>query len=192
MVVTCKPQTDMKCDFDICEFYNVFIGGIITGIITSVLFVYLTNFRNSLRFKKLYGHLQSDTDQTYDWTSYSMKKEDGRIRQESPNGSTLSIRLKSDRLQLLLKQTDTENWSGELLFTGVDHGVVTYKYKSRHEYGQRNCFIGSFEEEGQIFDYLFLSPINNKIYYIEKIDANKEKAVYNYDDEVYIRKRASR
>ncbi len=126
------------------------------------------------------------------WTAYSMKADDGRIRQDNPNGSVLKITLQADKLLLTLKQTDGELWSGELVVNGTEHGIVTYKYDTRHEYGQRECSFGTYNENGQIFDYLFLTPINNKIYYIKKIDSDKQSVVYNYGDEIFIRQRASR
>lgn len=128
----------------------------------------------------------------FDWTAYSMKKEDGRIRENTPNGSLLNINVKGDKVDLILKQPDQERWVGELRFEKFGFGTVSLKYENRHEYGRRECVLGSFVEDGVTFDYLFLTHVNNRIYYIERQDEKKQTVTYIYGDELFIRSRASR
>ena len=178
----------MNCIFDSCEFYNLFLGGIITGIITSFLFVWLTNFLSRRKFKLQYKHLQSKSPNSFDWVAYSMRQDNSRLRQDNPNGSELNVQVSGSRIFLKLKH-DNRLWIGELKVDGFDYGIVTYKYENQHEYGKRECVIGSYEENEATFDYLYLMPVNNKIYHIQKIDSENQKVIYDYGDEIFIRKR---
>jgi hypothetical protein len=181
----------MNCIFDICEFNNIILGGIVIGIITSFLFVWLTQHIQRLRFIRNYSHLQSRPNDAFDWKAYSMKEEDGRIRQENPNGSLVNIQLMKGQIYLNLKQPDSKKWIGELKFDSFGFGMVTFKYETRHEYGKRECVMGHYLENGDTYDYLFLTPVNNKIYYIETIRNQNQRVRYSYGDEIFIRKRAS-
>lgn len=181
----------MNCIFNFCEFYNVFLGGLLTGVIASFIFIWLTKFLAIRKFRKQYGHLESINKDTFDWVAYSMREDNGRIRQDNPNGSTLNIQIFRDRLYLKLLDIKDRKWIGELKIEGYNFGVVTYKYEKEHEYGKKECTIGTFVENGDTYDYLYFIPTNNRIYYIQKIDNDKQSVKYNYGDEIFIRKRAS-
>lgn len=181
----------MNCEFNSCEFINVVFGGIITGIIASVLLAWITNIISVCSFKRKYKHLKSIPDK-FDWTAYSMKKEDGRVREDSPNGSSVNIDIKKGRIYLTLKQNDGRKWLGELNMDRFGFGIVSYKYVDKHEYGKRECFIGSYTEGGKTFDYLFLTPTNDKIYTIKKTGEDNLSGEYNYGDEIIIRERPSK
>ena len=181
----------MICNFNWCEFYNVVLGGIVTGIIASFLVVWLTNQIHTCKFRKRYGHLNSNPKGAFDWTAYSMRKDKGNVREDAPNGSVLNIHILQDRIKLTLRQIDNREWEGELRIENYDYGLVTYKYKSEHEYGKRECVIGTFPENGETFDYLFLIPTNDKIYFIKEIENGKSTVEYNYRNEIFIRKRDS-
>ena len=114
-----------------------------------------------------------------------MREDDGRIRQDNPNGSKLSISIKRDRLNLILIH-DNRRWNGVFKLESYNFGIVTYKYEREHEYGKRECVIGSYIENGEKYDYLFLIPTNNKIYFI---DCEKHVVKYDYGNELFIRKK---
>lgn len=181
----------MICDFSWCEFYNILIGGVLIGIITSFLFVWLVSLINIRKFKRQYLHLQSSSSDTFDWTAYSMREDNGRLKSDEPNGSVLNVTLKKDRIYLKLKQSDSRIWNGELKVETFDYGLVTYKYENDHEYGKRECIIGNYQENNKTFDYIYLIPTNNKIYYIEEIERGKSIVNYNYGEEIFIRERKS-
>ena len=141
-------------------------------------------------FKKKYKYLQSSTND-FDWVAYSMKKEDGRIREENPNGSKMHIVVKGGKIYLKLRQSDDRLWTGELIIQQDNFGIVGLKYADKHEYGRRECFISKFIENDITFDFLFMTPLNDRIYYIDRQEDNKLKAHYNYDIEILIRRGAS-
>ena len=92
----------MNCEFNWCEFYNVFFGGLVTGIITSILLFLLTDWIESYRFFKKYKHLISNQDK-FDWIAFSMRPENGRFRQDNPNGSIAKVVVKKKTLQIILE-----------------------------------------------------------------------------------------
>src|SRR5690348_11202503 len=141
--------------FDLCEFYNIFFEGILTGIIASLIFVGLTELFRILKFRWKYSYLKSRDQNSYDWIAYSMKSDDGRIREDSPNGSMVNIEVKSNKIKITLNH-DNRNWIGELEMKSAGYGTIIYKYTDKHEYGCRDCFIGMFLENGKNYDYIFL------------------------------------
>ena len=179
----------MLCNFELCEFYNVVLGGLLIGLITSFVFIWLTNSFKHISFNRLYNHLNSSNDQ-FDWIAYSMKNEDGRVREDQPNGSKVNLKIKKGKIYIRL-QHDNREWKGELIMHHNNFGIVTFKYIDKHEYGSRECIIGEFEESGQKFDYIFLIPLNNKLYFLEAQSDGKQRPVYNYNNEILIREKIS-
>lgn len=178
----------MLCKFDLCELWNMLFGGIVIGIIASFLFVGITQLIAKCKFKKKYKFLESKSTDVFDWIAYSMKSENGRIKEETPNGSSVNIKINQGRIYLHLVQNDKREWHGELLMDSNGFGIVSYKYTDAHEYGKRQCTIGFYQEGGKKIDYLFLSPLNDRIYYINN-HGDKSTVVYNYGDEIFIRAR---
>ena len=174
----------MFCKFDLCEFYNILFGGIIVGITASFLYILLDNFINQMRFHKNYKHLKSNQDQ-FDWVAYSMSKENGRVRNENPNGAIANITLNKRKLKIVLKH-DNREWAGEVQMLDFGFGILTLKYSKEHEYGKRDCIMGTYIEDGKIYDYLFLIPNTNKIFFIKK-DGDGLIPEYDYGNEVLIR-----
>jgi len=155
------------------------------------MFVWLTAAIKNLRFRRRYKHLESDSN-IFDWEAYSMKAEDGRIREDVPNGAKMNIRVKRGKIYLtLLQSQDDRVWKGELIIQQDNFGVVGYKYQDKHEYGKRECIVGNYVENTTIFDFLFLTPLNDTIYFIERQADDRFKANYNYGREIVIRKRSS-
>ncbi|MBP7399836.1 MAG: hypothetical protein KA954_09645 [Chitinophagales bacterium] len=187
----------MKCDLNWCEFYNVFLGGIVTGIIASLLFILFNGWIESFRFFKKYRHLQSKQDKL-DWTAYSMRPQNGRIRQDTPNGSIAKILIRKETIQITLEQTDKRisdpskyrKWIGEIKMESLEFGILTLKYEDEYEYSRKECFIGSYSENGKIYDYLFLIPTNNKIFNIQKSN-DSLNVQSNYENEMLVRERPS-
>lgn len=183
----------MKCDFDICEFYNMLIGGLLVGIVASFIFVWLTELIRTRKFNKRYKHLCSSTNNEFDWVAYSMREDNGRIRNDNPNGSVMNLQIQKDRIFIKVKQIGNRISNGELVISSFDYGVVTYKYENEHEYGKRDCIIGSYIENGDCYDYLFTIPTDNRVYYVKKHTTPDQYLVkYNYGDELFLRKRVSR
>lgn len=119
-----------------------------------------------------------------------MRPENGRFRQDNPNGSIAKVVVKKKTLQIILEQVDKRKWIGELKMGSFEFGILTFKYEKEHEYGRRECIIGSYSENGKIFDYLFLIPTNNRIYTIQQSN-DLLNVKYNYGDEVLVRERTS-
>ena len=92
----------MICEFNWCEFDNVVLGGIVTGIIASLLIFLFTELKERYVFFRKYKHLISKQD-LFDWNAFSMLKDDGRKREDTPNGSTASVLVKKKTLQIILK-----------------------------------------------------------------------------------------
>ncbi len=183
----------MKCPIDICEFYNMLISGIVLGVVASFLFVVLTDWIRICRFKKRYSHLKSKTESEFDWIAYSMREDDGRKRQDAPNGSKMNLQLDKDRIFIRVRQVDHRTSIGELTIDRFDYGIVTYKYENEHEYGKRECVIGSYEENSKQYDYLYLIPTNNRVYYVHEHTTKGQHLVkYHYGDELFLRKRVRR
>ena len=174
----------MFCNFDLCEFYNILFGGIIIGIIASFLYIFLDNNLKQIRFTKKYRHLKSHQNK-FDWTAYSMSKENGRVRNESPNGAIASVTLEKAKIKISLKHDDRK-WIGEVQMLGFGFGILTLKYENEHEYGKRDCVIGSYVEDGKSYDYIFLIPDTNKIFSMKK---NGDGLIpeYDYGNEILIR-----
>jgi len=179
----------MLCNFDFCEFYNVVLGGLLIGIVTSFVFIWLTNLLKQFNFRRQYNHLESVSDK-FDWIAYSMKKEEGRVREDQPNGSKVNLKIKKDKIYIRLQHGNRE-WKGEIIMHQNHFGVVTYRYIDKHEYGRRECIIGEFEENGHKFNYIFLVPLDNKLYYIETQHDGKLRPLYNYGEEILVREKIS-
>ena len=179
----------MWCAFSLCEFYNIVLGGIIIGIITSILFTFLTSQIEKRQFLKKYKYLASQKNH-FDWLAYSMRKDDGRLREDASNGSTATISVKNKRIQIILEHTGTDKrkWMGELQMISFGFGIISLKYTDKHEYDKRDCIIGSYLENGEKIDYLFLTSTRNKVYVIKK-DNDQFIPEYNYDNEILVRER---
>lgn len=121
-----------------------------------------------------------------------MRDDNGRLMRDESNGSNMNIEVRDERIFLRVKQKDDRISIGELRVNGFDYGLVTFKYENEHEYGKRECVIGNYIENNERFDYLFTIPLNDKIYYIDTSNKNKSKVHYNYGNEIFIRKSASR
>lgn len=119
----------MLCKFDQCEFYNILFGGIIVGIIASFLYVLINNTLEWIRFTKLYKNLSSNHGQ-FDWTAYSMSKENGRIRNTSPNGSIANVTLEKRKIKIALKHEERK-WIGEVQMQDFGFGILTLKYENK-------------------------------------------------------------
>src|SRR5690606_968476 len=174
----------MICNFSWCEFLNILFGGLIIGIIASFLFVLITDYIKRWRFNKKYKHLKSAKN-VYDWPSYSMKESDNRFRNESPNGAIANISLETSSINIILKH-DGRKWKGKVRMLDYELGILTLKYENEHEYSKRDCIIGSYTEDGKMFDYILLIPVLNTIFRIDNKD-NKLIPKYNYGNEILIR-----
>ncbi|PZR27321.1 MAG: hypothetical protein DI535_10870 [Citrobacter freundii] len=117
-----------------------------------------------------------------------MQKSNGRLREENSNGSVVNVKVNNGAIFITLKH-DNRVWKGELIMQGSDLGVVAYKYTDCHEYGKRECVLGNFSEYDSKFDFIFLTPINDTIYYLEPSGENMI-ANYNYGREILIRPRS--
>lgn len=147
----------MNCRFDICELINIVFGGIITGLVASFLFVWLSNLLKKFIDSRNYKYLKSPKGIEYDWTCYSIKNENGRIREDNPNGSTVTINHKrGNTLNIKLKQRDGRIWHGKLTMTDKYLGTLCFRYENEHEYGFKDVFIGEELENGKKYDFLFL------------------------------------
>lgn len=180
----------MTCTFDLCEFYNLFFGGIVTGIVASFLYILLDKFFKNQNFKRKYKYLESSNDSSFDWLAYSMRKDDGRKREDNPNGTILNIKTTSGKLSLTVNEKDRGIWNGILRMKTPEFGTITYKYETDYEFGYGNCIVGTFNEDGKYFDYIFFVRATNRIYYLGKIDEGKYGVNYNYGDELFLRERA--
>lgn len=176
----------MSCNFSWCEFINIFLGGLVTGIIASWLFILFSNLIKRYHFYKKYKHLNSKQN-IYDWIAYSMKEDNGRIREDHSNGSIANISIKNKKLEIALKH-DAREWIGEIQMINSNFGILTFKYKNENEFGKRDCAIGFYLESGKIYDYLFFTPLQNRIYSIKTTEAGLIPK-YNYGDEILIRER---
>ena len=182
----------MLCNFDLCEFYNVVLGGLLIGIITSFLFVWLTRLIHSYNFKARYKYLES-VNNDFDWIAYDMKKSNERLREDCPNGSKANIKVVNGKINIKLEQQkesdSVRTWEGEIIIQQPNFGVIIYKYIDEHEYGRRECVIGEYIEGTNKFDFIFLTPLNDTIYFIEKQEDGRLIPTYNYEREILIRKR---
>jgi hypothetical protein len=176
----------MFCNFDLCEFYNILFGGIIIGIIASFIFIYLDNFLRKLRFIRKYKHLKSNRNK-FDWISYSMSKEDSRVRNDKPNGAVANITLENIKIKIILMH-ENRKWIGEVQMLDFGFGILTLKYENENEYGKRDCIIGSYIENGETYDYIFLIPNTNKIFSIKK-DGDRLIPEYDYGNEILIKQK---
>jgi hypothetical protein len=158
----------MNCHFDLCEFINVFIGGIFTGILASFLFVCLTNFIENRKDSRKFKYLKSKDNNSFDWICYSMTKENGRIRENNPNGSSASIEYKKGKvLNFRLKEQNNRIWNAKVTMTSEYVGSLAFRYEKEQEYGFKDVFIGEEIENGIKYDTVFLvgkgKDYNNEI-----------------------------
>ncbi len=147
----------MNCFFDPCEFINIIVGGILTGIVASFLFVLILNTINSCRDSRNYKYLQSPNENEFDWICYSMQYANGRIREENPNGSTANINYKKGNiLNIRIKQKDNRIWKGKITMIDKYVGTLFFRYENEHEYGSKDVYIGEHLENGKKYDSIFL------------------------------------
>ena len=179
----------MICQFDPCEFYNLFFGGIITGIVASFLYILIEKAIKHIKFNRQFKHLVS-IDQ-FDWNAYSMRKDDGRKREENSNGTKLHLKIVKGQIHLEVNEVNRGFWDGILRMESSEFGTITYKYQKDYEFGFGNCVLGSFKENGKTFDYIFFVRTTNRIYELEKTNDLKLGVKYNYGDELFLRERAS-
>ncbi|MFI5185442.1 MAG: hypothetical protein ACHQF0_01835 [Chitinophagales bacterium] len=147
-------------------------------------FYFFSNQIARYRFHKKYKHLNSQPND-FDWVAYSMKNEDGRIRNDNPNGSIANISVKNTKITIILKHNNRK-WTGEVQMIQSNFGTLIFKYEN--EFGKRDCAIGFYSEIGKIYDYLFFTPIHNRIYAMKPTDDGIIPK-YEYDDEILIRER---
>ncbi len=164
-------------------------SGVISGLIATILFILLQRVVKRITFKKRFKHLTSSDKEAFDWIGYSMLPENSRIKGDL-NGATANILLKENKVLIRLRHNDRE-WEGELLMERFGFGVVTVKYKNEHEYGKRECVIGSYTENDMTYDYIFLYPLNSQIYYLKQIESGDYLPVYHYGTELLERPRAN-
>lgn len=164
-------------------------SGVFSGLIATILFIILQRIVNRITFNKQYKHLASRDKGEFDWIGYSMRPENGRIK-GNRNGATANVSLKENKVFIRLRHNNRE-WEGELLMERFGFGVVTVKYKDAHEYGKRECVIGSYTENGLTVDYLFLYPVDPQIYYLRQNENGDYLPVYHYGTELLERQRAS-
>ena len=175
------------CEYDKCEFYNVILGGIVTGIIASLFIMLFTFLIETFCFWIKYRHLKSSNN-NFDWLSYSMKEDNGRIK-DKLTGAVASISLSSRRKKIKIKlKHDDREWEGELEMGKFGFGLLSLKYKNEHEYCKRECIIGSYIEDSKTFDYLFFEPIKYKIA-ILKQEGEGLVPEYVYGSELLLRPR---
>jgi len=147
----------MNCHFDICEFINVVVGGIVTAIVASFLWVWFAEIFRNCRLSKRYKYLKSPVGSQDDWICYSMKPDNGHLREDNPNGSTVFIsQEKGNRFSIRLKQKDNRRWIGKLTITDENIGSLHFRYENEHEYGFKDVFIGEETDNGRMYDVLFL------------------------------------
>jgi hypothetical protein len=180
----------MFCQFNQCEFINIILGGILVGIISSFLFVFLTDYFKNRKFNKQYKHLVSDKN-NFDWDSYPMLKDDGRIIDINTKQAEATVYLGKGLINITLRH-QSRKWHGQVSMSDFGFGTLFFKYENEYEYGKRDCIIGSYTENGVQYDYIFLIPTNNRIYQISNLGNNNFEPVYDYGNEVLIRQSKSR
>jgi hypothetical protein len=170
-----EESKNMNCHFDLCEFINVVVGGIVTGLVASLLWAWFSELFRNFRYSMKYKYLKSPIGIEDDWICYSMKKENGRIREDKPNGSTVTIPYeKGNNFTIKLKQNDDRIWIGKLKIVDENIGSLHFRYKNEneHEYGFKDVFIGEEIENGKKYDVLFLigkgKDYGNEIFLREK------------------------
>jgi hypothetical protein len=173
----------MNCVFSLCEFVNVVVGGIITGIVASVLFLVLSNWLKTRYYSIKYKYLKSPNGIQNDWICYSMKNENGRIREDNPNGSTVTINHKKENIfNVRLQEKDGRIWNGQLTIVNESMGKLFFQYENEHEYGFKNVAFGKESENGLEYEFVFIigdgKDYKNEIFRREKLKAIKSIRSY--------------
>lgn len=179
----------MTCSSVLNDFYDLIIGGVVTGLIASFLFIPLSRLFSNLNFKWKYTTFQSKEGQ-FDWIAYSMSPENGRVRDQSPNGSKANIRIKNGKINLTIEQPDRRRWKGQVKMLDFDFGILTLKYENEREYLRRDCVFGFYLENNKRYSYIFImAPANHKIYYLSKDEKGQLIPHYEYGNEILIREK---
>jgi hypothetical protein len=184
-------------EFHVCPYFmkyvfkvlELIIGGIIAGVIASLLFVKFSECYKTIIFNKRYAHLNSHSVNDFDWEGYSMAQKNGRIRQDNSNGSFMNINIMNKVIYIKVCH-NSRIYNGEIVLSDSNYGVLTFKYEKEHEYGKKDCIIGSYIENNIIYDYFFLIPTTNNILSLKKQEIIDQYIVeYNYSNELFLRKR---
>jgi hypothetical protein len=150
------------------SFFSDFIIGIVAGLISAVVYDYLLK-QMKYSFMKELEHLNSLGENEYDWVCYDMRKDNGRLRQDSPNGSIMNVMiLKDNKIKISLKHDNGQReWRGELLMENKIFGTLTCGYINpfEHEFRFIKVFISEEIENGLSYDTIFLVDATDKTVY---------------------------
>jgi hypothetical protein len=171
----------MPWEFDCVEAFNIFFAG---GL-ASLLFFLFTKFWQWGTFFFKYNHLNSKGE-LKDWKGYPMRKDNNRLPDFSKVQSKVNIRTQCGKFILELAHGDSI-WKGEISMLSGNYGILTYHYLERFEFGRRECFVSNYVLDGEKYDYIFIVPITNKIYY----QPETSEPLYDYGNEVLVRKSKS-
>lgn len=108
--------------------------------------------------------LESDPVDTFDYLCYNMRKDNGRIHEDRPNGSVVNIKVIDPfTIQIILRQVDGRNWKGELDLKTRNYGELSFIYDSEIEIevGRRECYIKQLTINDIRKDYFYLKPLTD-------------------------------
>lgn len=144
------------CIFDLCEFYNLLIGGLIGAVIGLIMVRWYERRaakRQALDRKKMFKPLESKDENTFDWICYNIQ---GR-EQSVENGSTANLRyIEGNKLEIRVKETGGSIWVGQITMLDNTRGSLTFTYPGKYEYGFKECYLGQEKIDDKTFDYWIL------------------------------------
>lgn len=170
---------------------SAIVVSVLTGVVAALVWERLKKYYEDEDFRKYLSHLRSPDKDTFDWVCYSMRNDDGRLVESTPDGSVVNVQhIGGNRLMIRLKQqSDGRIWEGELKMETHNVGRLFAKYVNEHEYRFMDVYIGMEEVEGVKHDFIFTIPTKDNLYYMELKPDNKITPYYNYGKEIFRRKK---
>lgn len=141
----------MDCVFSLCEFYNVVIGGVIIGLIVSVLFVWLSRKFERHKLRNDFSFLESPGNK-FDWQHWNIKH--GAIADE-PEEAYMNLKYreyKTFSFRWTEKGSNDVKGEGFIFWNDLTHGKMSFYAYQVVTYNYRNVFYRKIEHQGKIYD----------------------------------------
>jgi hypothetical protein len=100
----------------------------------------------------------------FDYTCYNMQQANGRLPEESGNGSVMNVNV-VDRYHfiLTLKESNGRIWIGELVLQQKDYGTLLFRYQGSNEFefGRRECYLKQIFSDKIRDDIIYIKPLTD-------------------------------
>jgi hypothetical protein len=131
----------MRCVFDICELWNGFGVGVVSGIAASLIFTLLYSWYEEIDYKRRFGKINGQ------YRGFTYKQDSNRFDTHELNdkpSSTANVRhISKNRLEISVAH-DHVKWVGEITMSSIKYGSMVFQYENeeaKHFNGFKRCIV---------------------------------------------------